>query len=144
MYARINFDDIRVYDAQEDLCKDLWWINGYMMPDGEFRLDVGDAAVALGYGRKGWSKAFELFEKLGSFQLITSPKPAPTISLSCFIALIILEAESLGNKSAALIQSTFTLEKLTSIFQDAFNLKKTIIRPTNDTAKNPERWRHGY
>lgn len=118
----------------DDIFKDLWWINGYLMRDGEFRLDIRDALVILGYREDARSKVFEAFEKLGAIRKLTGFRSAETISLTSFVEIINLEAHYLQNKNAVLIQSRFTLERLIPYFRDAFAITETTS-PVAETGK---------
>ena len=114
-------------------------IDGYMMPDGEFRAGIAGASVLLGHG-KDWfnrlaSKAPNKLKALqeggftGRLQPVVIPREsgtrgasrAQTISLKDLATLITVEALA-GNKRAIALQAAFTLEGLDSRFRDAFGV----------------------
>jgi hypothetical protein len=100
-----------------------WHISSFLMPDGNFRVDIRDVSVILGYTYEvnNFPKSFYLdqFKKAGRIQLITTPRRAETINLSDFVWLIYFEA-SKGNECAKLIGSKISLGKLILFFQNAF------------------------
>jgi len=114
-------------------------IDGYMMPDGEFRAGIAGASVLLGHG-KDWfnrlaSRAPDKLKALqeggftGRLQPVTIPREAgtrgasraQTISLKDLTALITVEADS-KNKRAIALQAAFTLEGLDGRFREAFGV----------------------
>ncbi len=114
-------------------------IDGYMLPDGEFRAGIAGASVLLGHG-KDWfnrlaSKAPNKLQALqsagftGRLQPVVVPREsgtrgasrASTISLKDLATLITVEALS-GNKRAIALQAAFTLDGLDSRFRDAFGV----------------------
>lgn len=116
-------------------------IDGYMMPDEEFRAGIAGASVLLGHG-KDWfnrlaSKAPNKLQALqsagftGRLQPVVIPREsgargasrAQTISLKDLTALITVEALA-GNKRAIALQAAFTLEGLDSRFRDAFGVQQ--------------------
>ena len=116
-------------------------IDGYMMPDGEFRAGIAGASVLLGYG-KDWfnrlaSKAPNKLQALqaagftGRTQPVVIPREsgargasrAQTISLKDLATLITVEALQ-GNKRAIALQASFTLEGIDSRFRDAFGVQE--------------------
>ena len=116
-------------------------IDGYMMPDGEFRAGIAGASVFLGY-TKNWfnrlrSEAPDKLKALqdkgltGYVQPVIIPREsgtrgasrAQTISLKDLATLITAEALQ-GNKRAIALQAAFTLEGLDSQFRDAFGVQQ--------------------
>lgn len=112
-------------------------IDGYLMPNEEFRAGIGGASVILGYGKDWFNrlaqkapnklKAFQEGGFTGRLQPVVAPRPsgvrgasrAQTISIKDLTRLIAVEANA-GNKRAIAIQSAFTLEGVESRFRDAF------------------------
>jgi len=115
-------------------------IDGYMMPDGEFRAGITGASVLLGY-QKDWflvlpSKAPNKLKALEEKGYRHDPVPvniqrrgrggatkAQTISLKELTIVIAIEAQFL-NKRAIAIQSAFTFEGFDSRFRDAFGINQ--------------------
>lgn len=114
-------------------------IDGYMLPDGEFRAGIAGASVLLGHG-KDWfnrlaSKSPNKLQALqsagftGRLQPVVIPREsgtrgasrAQTINLKDLATLITVEALS-GNKRAIALQAAFTLDGLDSRFRDAFGV----------------------
>jgi hypothetical protein len=112
-------------------------IDGYMMPDGEFRAGIAGASILLGHG-KDWfnrlaSRGPKKLEALqsagftGRLEPVVIPREsgtrgasrAQTINLKDLTTLITVEALA-GNKRAIALQAAFTLEGLDSRFRDAF------------------------
>lgn len=111
-------------------------IDGYLMPNEEFRAGIVGASILLGYQRDWFlvlpSKAPKKLKALQAEGFRYSPQPvaiqrqgrggatkAQTISLKDLTALIRFEAQN-ENKRAIAIQSAFTLEGFDSRFRDAF------------------------
>ena len=112
-------------------------IDGYLMPNEEFRAGIGGASVILGYAKNWFNrlrsdapnklKAFQDEGLTGYIQPVIIPRPsgargasrAQTISLKDLTILIMVEAQT-ENKRAIAIQSAFTLEGFDSRFRDAF------------------------
>jgi len=114
-------------------------IDGYMMPDGEFRAGIAGASILLGHG-KDWfnrlaSRGPKKLEALqsagftGRLEPVVIPREsgtrgasrAQTISLKDLTTLITVEALS-GNKRAIALQAAFTLGGLDALFRDAFGI----------------------
>jgi hypothetical protein len=131
---------IKAVNATIEL-SDTLSIDGYMMPDGEFRAGIAGASILLGHG-KDWfnrlaSRAPNKLKALqdggftGRLQPVLIPREpgtrgasrAQTISLKDLTTLITVEALA-GNKRALALQAAFTLEGLDSRFRDAFGGKQ--------------------
>lgn len=116
-------------------------IDGYMMPDGEFRAGIAGASVLLGHGKDWFNrlasrgpnklKALQEGGFTGRLQPVVIPREsgargasrAQTISLKDLATLITVEAGA-GNKRAIALQAAFTLEGLDSRFRDAFGVSQ--------------------
>jgi len=116
-------------------------IDGYMLPDGEFRAGIAGSSVLLGYAKNWFNrlqseapnkvKALQAGGFTGYVQPVTIPRDsglrgasrAQTISLKDLAALITVEALS-GNKRAIALQAAFTLEGLDGRFRDAFGIQQ--------------------
>ena len=115
-------------------------IDGYMMPNGEFRVGIVGASMLLGYQRDWFlvlpSKAPSKLKALQVEGFRYNPLPvsiqrrgrggatkAQTISLRDLTTLITAEAQQL-NKRAIALQSAFTLDGLDSRFRDAFGVSQ--------------------
>lgn len=111
-------------------------IDGYLMPNEEFRAGIVGTSVLLGYQRDWFlvlpSKAPKKLKALQAEGFRYSPLPvaiqrkgrggatkAQTISLKELTLIIAVEANA-GNKRAIAIQSAFTFEGVESRFRDAF------------------------
>ena len=129
-------EPIRAITATVKL-SDTLEIDGYLMPNEEFRAGIGGSSVILGYAKNWFNrlrsdapnklKAFRDGGLTGYTQPVIIPRPsgsrgasrAQTISLKDLTILITIEAQT-GNKRAIAIQSAFTLEGFDSRFRDAF------------------------
>lgn len=115
-------------------------LDGYMMPDGEFRAGIVGTSVLLGYQRDWFlvlpSKAPNKLKALQEAGFRYDPQSvsiqrqgrggatkAQTISLRELTTLIAIESLA-GNKRAIALQSAFTLEGLDSRFRDAFGVQQ--------------------
>jgi hypothetical protein len=133
-------EPIKAINATVEL-SDTLSIDGYMMPDGEFRAGIAGASVLLGHG-KDWfnrlaSKAPNKLKALqdggftGRLQPVVIKREsgargasrAQTISLKDLTTLITVEALQ-GNKRAIALQAAFVLEGLDSRFRDAFGVQQ--------------------
>ena len=111
-------------------------IDGYLMPNEEFRAGIVGTSILLGYQRDWFlvlpSKAPKKLKALQAEGFRYSPlsvaiqrqgrggaTKAQTISLKELTLIIAVEANT-GNKRAIAIQSAFTLEGVESRFRDAF------------------------
>lgn len=130
-------ESIKAVSATVQLSESLS-IDGYMLPDGEFRAGIVGTSVLLGYQRDWFlvlpSKAPKKLEALEDAGFRYDPQPvsiqrkgrggatkAQTISLRELTILITAEALS-GNKRAIALQAAFTLEGLDVRFRDAFSV----------------------
>ena len=114
-------------------------IDGYMMPNGEFRAGAVSVSAVMGYKRnwlleiedKSPDKLKALSDKgYRGTSLIPVQRAgrggsnkARTISLKDLTTLITVEALQ-GNKRAIALQAAFTLEGLDSRFRDAFGVQR--------------------
>jgi hypothetical protein len=114
-------------------------IDGYMMPNGEFRAGIAGASVLLGHAKNWFNrlrteapnklKALQDGGFTGYVQPVVIPREsgtrgasrAQTISLKDLTTLITVEALS-GNKRAIALQAAFTLGGLDALFRDAFGI----------------------
>ncbi len=114
-------------------------VDGYMMPNGEFRAGIAGASVLLGHGKDWFNrlasrspnklKALQDGGFTGRVQAVVIPREpgtrgasrAQTISLKDLTTLITVEALS-GNKRAIALQAAFTLGGLDALFRDAFGM----------------------
>lgn len=111
-------------------------IDGYLMPDEEFRAGIVGTSLLLGYQRDWFlvlpSKAPQKLKALQAEGFRYDPvsvkiqrkgrggaTKAQTINLKELTLIIAVEAQA-GNKRAIAIQSAFTLEGFDSRFRDAF------------------------
>ena len=114
-------------------------IDGYMMPNGEFRAGAVSVSAVMGY-KRNWLLEIEdkSPDKLKALpdkdykgtSLIPVQRSgrggsnkARTISLKDLTTLITVEALA-GNKRAIALQAAFTLEGLDSRFRDAFGVQQ--------------------
>ena len=118
---------------------DTLTIDGYMLPDGEFRAGAVSVSAVLGYKRnwlleiedKSPDKLKALSDKgYRGTSLIPVQRTgrggtnkARTISLKDLTALITVEALQ-GNKRAIALQAAFTLEGLDGRFREAFGVEQ--------------------
>ena len=123
------------------LLSDTLSIDGYMMPDGEFRAGIAGASVLLGHGKEWFNRlrseapnklqALQAAGLTGCVQPVLVPREsgargasrAKTISLKDLATLITVEALQ-GNKRAIALQASFTLEGIDSRFRDAFGVQQ--------------------
>lgn len=133
-------EPIKATNATVEL-SDTLSIDGYMMPDGEFRAGIAGASVLLGHGKDWFNrlasrgpnklKALQEGGFTGRLQPVVIPRDsgargasrAQTISLKDLATLITVEAQQ-GNKRAIALQAAFTLEGLDSRFRDAFGVQQ--------------------
>lgn len=113
-------------------------IDGYMMPDGSFRVSMSGASVLLGFapnwlgrlmGRGGTNlKALQGLgfsgqtEDVGTF----AGKPAQTISLKDFQRILLYGVQS-GKPQAIALQMALSDMALGDFFRDAFGLRPLSI-----------------
>jgi hypothetical protein len=114
-------------------------IDGYMMPNGEFRAGIAGASILLGHGKDWFNrlasrgpKKLEALQSAGFTGRLESvvisresgtrgASRAQTINLKDLTTLITVEALS-GNKRAIALQAAFTLGGLDALFRDAFGI----------------------
>lgn len=114
-------------------------IDGYQMPDGEFRVSMSGASVLMGFApnwlsltmsRKGATKTKALqglgFSGQMSEVATNSSKPAKTISLKDFQRLLLYGVQS-SKPQAIALQLALTDMALTDFFRDAFGLRALSI-----------------
>ena len=133
-------EPIKATNATVEL-SDTLSIDGYMMPDGEFRAGIAGASVLLGHGKDWFNrlasrgpnklKALQEGGFTGRLQPVVIPRDsgargasrAQTISLKDLTTLITVEAQQ-GNKRAIALSAAFTLDGLDSRFRDAFGVSQ--------------------
>ena len=115
-------------------------IDGYMLPDGDFRAGIVGTSVLLGYQRDWFlvlpSRAPDKLKALKDSGFRYDPQTvfiqrqgrggatkAQTISLRELTTLITFEALS-GNKRAIALQAAFTLEGLDGRFRETFGVQQ--------------------
>lgn len=126
--VRAEKQSVRFFDGLE--------IEGYRMPDGEFRVSLSGASLALGFA-KGWlsnamnragGDTLKALRGLGfseeKYEVETRSKQgnfigAETISLDDFNACIIYATQQ-KHKPAIALNKAFTRLSLTDFFRDAF------------------------
>ena len=146
-------------------------VNGYKMPNGEFRVSAPDASRVVGYGRNwlgsvikrgastyksllglGFSENFEEVIALSLGGRRISKNPTKTISLKDFNRLICYAAgdkEYNKNRQAAIaLQLSFTELSLLDFFRDAFgerpltiDEKRELFYKTYAASISPADWR---
>ena len=139
-------------------------VDGYRMPDGEFRVGVRGASVVVGYAQnwlyrtltKKNGRTFKALQGLG-FDAYTIPSEVSrpqggtatveTISLDDFNRLIAY-ATSKGKKAALALQLSLTKLALNDFFRDAFgetplsiDEKRQLFYETYASTISPENWR---
>lgn len=138
-------------------------VDGYRMPNGEFRVGVAGASEVLGYARN-WlgrvlSKGGNTVKTLQGFgftektqKVVTQSirgggSEAETISLDDFNRLIVY-ATSKGKKAALALQLSLTKLALNDFFRDAFgdtplsiDEKRQLFYETYAATISPENWR---
>ena len=113
-------------------------IDGYQMPDGEFRVSMSGASVLLGFAPNWLSRAIsrggtnlKALRGLGFSGQTTdlgtfAGKDAKTISLKDFQRLLLYGVQS-GKPQAIALQLALTDMALTDFFRDAFGLRALSI-----------------
>ncbi|MBP0031502.1 hypothetical protein [Roseofilum sp. Guam] len=147
---------VRFFDGLE--------IDGYRMPDGEFRVGLEGVSSAVGF-TKDWlpqafrrdGKTLKALQGIGftALQLEVSigrsgragASKVKTISLNDF-SLVIVYAASKGKKEALALQSSLTIMALGDFFRDAFgetpltiDEKRRIFYESYAATISPENWR---
>lgn len=134
-------------------------VDGYELPDGEFRVGVSGAGEALGYSRNWLGRVLErggntlkALQGLGFTEKIeklvtNSGRPPETISLRDFNRLIVYAVQD-GKKAALALQLALTELSLTDFFNDAFGHPPLSIEEKRERfyqayaeAISPENWR---
>ena len=139
-------------------------VQGYQMPDGEYRVGVVDASLVVGYGRQWLSQVLNLRPKtLKSLQGMgftgsqiearvsrddsSGSSTANTISIRDFVYVIAF-ASSQGRKGAIALQTALVTMSLNDFFRDAFgekplniDEKRRLFYETYAAAISPEMWR---
>ena len=139
-------------------------VDGYRMPDGEFRVSLSGASLALGYARNWLSRSMnqprsttvkalqglgfsEKKEKVVAQSSQGNSIEAETISLDDFNCCIIYATQQ-KKKPAIAINRAFTKLSLLDFFRDAFGEtalsieeKRRIFYETYAASIIPEEWR---
>jgi hypothetical protein len=134
-------------------------VDGYRLPNGEFRVGVTGASEVLGYERNWLGRALErggntlkALQGLGFTEeiqkLVTnSGRPPETISLRDFNRLISYAVFD-GKKAALALQLALTEVALNDFFRDAFgelpltiDEKRNLFYETYARTISPEEWR---
>lgn len=139
-------------------------VEGYLMPDGEYRVGITSASKVLGYA-ENWlyrvldrssGKTLKTLQGYGFSQKIQEvvsetvkgDRGADTISLDDLNRLIVY-AVSKGKKAALALQLSLTKLSLTDFFRDAFGEpplsieeKRRLFYETYAATISPEDWRH--
>lgn len=138
-------------------------VDGYRMPDGEFRVGITGASLVLGYPRNwlfrilnGESRnQLKALQGLGfteeTLRIVTETqrgdREAQTISLRDFNRLISYAVFD-GKRAALALQLALTEIALNDFFRDAFNLaalsieeKRQLFYEAYARAISPEEWR---
>lgn len=139
-------------------------VDGYRMPNGEFRVGLEGASLVVGYAENWLSRltkkegrtlkslrgfgftAYQL-EVSVSREEVSGASIAKTISLDDF-NLVILYAASKGKKAALALQLSLTKLALNDFFRDAFgetplsiDEKRQLFYETYASTISPENWR---
>lgn len=134
-------------------------VDGYRMPDGEFRVGVTGASEVLGYGRNWLGRVLsrggntlKTLQGLGFSEKIQkvvtkSGRPPETISLRDFNRLIAYAVFD-GQKAALALQLALTEVALNDFFVDAFgepplsiDEKRRLFYEAYASTISPEDWR---
>lgn len=139
-------------------------VDGYRMPNGEFRVGLEGASVVVGYKKDWLPQAFRrsarTLKTLQGFgftasqlevsvgrEEVSGASIAKTISLDDF-NLVILYAASKGKKAALALQLSLTKLALNDFFRDAFgetslsiDEKRQLFYETYAATISPENWR---
>lgn len=123
-------------------------VDGYQMPDGEFRVGKVGTSLALGFS-KGWltqvhtrgGKTLKTLQELGytgshlegtvDRERIRGSSDIDTISLDDF-ALLILYGASQGKKPAIALQLSLTKMSLSDFFRNAFGERELTFEERRD------------
>jgi hypothetical protein len=134
-------------------------VDGYQMPDGEFRVSITTASKVLGYAPNWLGRVLErggntlkALQGLGFSEnlekvVIKSGRPPETISLRDFNRLISYAVFD-GKQAALALQLALTELSLTDFFRDAFGEpplsieeKRQLFYEAYAQAISPEHWR---
>lgn len=138
-------------------------VDGYRMPDGEFRVGIAGASEVLGYARNWLGRTLsrggntvktlrgfgftEKTEKVVTQSIRGGGGEVETISLDDF-NLLILYGASKGKKAALALQLSLTKLALNDFFRDAFgdrplsiDEKRQLFYETYAVTISPENWR---
>lgn len=138
-------------------------VDGYRMPNGDFRVGIEGASKVLGYNRNWLGRALgrggstvktlqglgftEQIEKVVAQSSRGNDIEAGTISLEDFNRLIVY-AVSKGKKAALALQLSLTRVALNDFFRDAFGEpplsiaeKRRLFYETYASTISPEHWR---
>jgi hypothetical protein len=138
-------------------------VDGYQMPNGDFRVGVEGAGKVLGYNRNWLGRALsrsgstvktlqglgftEQIEKVVAESIQGNDIEAGTISLEDFNRLIVY-AVSKGKKAALALQLSLTRVALNDFFRDAFGEpplsiaeKRRLFYETYASTISPKHWR---
>lgn len=137
-------------------------VDGYQLPNGEFRVGIIGASIVLGYGKNWLSRAIERggntkkallglgfsenFQKVVT-ETLRGDREARTLSLRDFNRLIAY-AVSDGKKAALALQLALTEVALNDFFRDAFeepplsiSEKRRLFYEAYAASISPEDWR---
>jgi hypothetical protein len=146
---------VRFFDGLE--------VDGYRLPDGEFRVGLTGASLVLGYAKNWLGRVLsrggnavkalrgygftEKVEKVVTRSIRGGGGEAETISLDDF-NLLILYAASNGKKAALALQLSLTKVALNDFFVDAFGEppltieeKRRLFYEAYAATISPENWR---
>lgn len=134
-------------------------VDGYRLPDGEFRVSITTASDVLGYGREWLGRVLQrggntlkTLQGIGFTEEIQkvatkSGRPPETIGLRDFNRLISYAVFD-GKKAALALQLALTELSLTDFFRDAFGEpplsieeKRQLFYEAYAQAISPEHWR---
>jgi 2-polyprenyl-6-methoxyphenol hydroxylase-like FAD-dependent oxidoreductase len=138
-------------------------VDGYLMPDGEYRVGLEGASKVLGYDKDWLGRALrrsgrtvqalrglgftEKVQKVAAQSKQGNYLPAGTISLDDFNRLIVY-AVSKGKRAALALQLSLTRVALNDFFRDAFGEpplsieeKRRIFYEAYAATISPEDWR---
>ncbi|MFB2834108.1 hypothetical protein [Floridanema evergladense] len=160
-----NNDDMEPIRAERQTVKffDGLEVDGYRMPNGDFRVGLTSASLVLGYSENWLSRLLdretgtsikalrglgftEKTEKVVS-ESIKGDREADTVSLRDFNRLIVF-AVSRRRKAALALQLSLTEVSLNDFFRDAFGEpplsieeKRRVFYETYASTISPEDWR---
>lgn len=134
-------------------------VDGYRMPNGEFRVGITGASKVLGYSREWLGRVLsrggntlKTLQGLGFTEKVeevatNSGRPPETVSLRDFNRLIAYAVFD-QKKAALALQLAFTELALTDFFRDAFgetalsiDEKRELFYKAYAAAISPEEWR---